>query len=76
MTARTHQQAMCMEAAEIDAAAWGAFFDDQARYATDPFYRAQQDADRAARQAIVSDRMTAGIARHRGPHPWIDGEVL
>ena len=42
-----------------------AFLASEARYSTDPEYRAEVDAERDRRQADVNAKMDAGIARHR-----------
>lgn len=64
MTARTRQQALCLEAAERDAKL-AAFVNAVGRYHDDAAYRARVDAERAARQAEVHARMNAAVAAYR-----------
>lgn len=65
-------RAMIAGAERLSNAAWAErvalinrMFAEHARYQADPEYRAAVDADRAARQAVVADRMSAGIAHYR-----------
>lgn len=62
MTSLTHRQAACAASVEAETFAnvWQVIRAGEAeerRYQTDPVYRAEQDADRARRQAVAHRRM-------------------
>jgi hypothetical protein len=58
------------EGREQGNARMSAYLAEQGRYRSEPQYACEQDEERAARQKVVSDRMTDAIARYRKSKGW------